>query len=138
MDAFDTDVLIYAVSRDHSLGNRVAALFSAVPPGQQVGVGSVLLFPELLAKPLRADNEDEIADLTNLLDRLDLLPVDRELAKKSTGLAAKYKLKAIDATHLATAALAGADRFITNNRKDFTKEITEVDVVYPEELPEVG
>ena len=36
--------------------------------------------------------------------------------------------------HLATAALAAADRFITNNRKDFPKTIGEVDIVYPEDL----
>jgi hypothetical protein len=38
--------------------------------------------------------------------------------------------------HLATAVAAGADRFITNNTSDFKKSITEVDVVFPEELPE--
>lgn len=30
---------------------------------------------------------------------------------------------------------AGADRFITNNRRDFRKEIAEVDITYPDELP---
>jgi hypothetical protein len=46
-------------------------------------------------------------------------------------------LKGAEATHLATAVVMGADRFITNNRRDFPKSIAEVDLVYPSELPEV-
>ena len=45
MDAFDADVLIYAVVPDHPLGRRVRALFP-VDPGEVAGVGSVLLLPE--------------------------------------------------------------------------------------------
>jgi predicted nucleic acid-binding protein len=101
-------------------------------------VGSVLLFPELLARPFRRGDDLEAAELAALLDRLELIPVDRELAQHSTTLAAKYKLRAIDATHLATAVVVGADRFITNNQKDFPKTISEVDVVYPADLPEVS
>ncbi|MCI2267141.1 hypothetical protein [Sediminivirga luteola] len=45
-------------------------------------------------------------------------------------------LRAADAAHLATAVVAGADRFVTNNRNDFPREISEIDIVYPDELPE--
>jgi len=38
--------------------------------------------------------------------------------------------------HLATAVAAGADRFITNSSSDFSTTIAEVDVTYPDELPE--
>ena len=36
---------------------------------------------------------------------------------------------------LPTAVLAGADRFITNNRRDFPRSIEEISVVHPDELP---
>ena len=36
----------------------------------------------------------------------------------------------------ATAVAVGADRFITNNSGDFSKSITEVEVIYPSGLPE--
>ena len=52
MDAFDADVLIYAVMPDHPLGRRVRRLFSEVS-SRHVGIGSVVLLPEVLAKPLR-------------------------------------------------------------------------------------
>jgi hypothetical protein len=44
--------------------------------------------------------------------------------------------RAADAFHLATAVLAGADRFITSNRRDFGPSITEIDVLYPDALDE--
>ena len=38
--------------------------------------------------------------------------------------------------HLATAVNAGASRFLTNNSKDFPKSIAEIDIVYPDDLPD--
>ena len=137
MDAFDADVLIYAAVADHRLGVRVRALFpteaaEGIHPG--AGIGSVLLLPELLTKPLREGATDELNELGALLGRLDLRPVDQATAELATALGAAYRLRAADAVHLATAVNAGADRFITNNAADFPKTITEIDITYPLEL----
>jgi predicted nucleic acid-binding protein len=139
VDAFDADVLIYAAVDGHPLGMRVRALFPTGPIGPSeafAGIGSVLLLPELLAKPTRTDAADELAKLDALLGRLDLLAVDRATAELATALGASYRLRAADAVHLATAVAGGADRFITNNQTDFPTTIMEVDVVYPAALPE--
>jgi len=139
VDAFDADVLIYAAVDGHPLGMRVRALF---PPGAigpedaPAGIGSVLLLPELLSKPTRADAADELTKLDALLARLDLLPVDRATAELATALGASYRLRAADAVHLATAVAGGAARFITNNQSDFPTSIAEIDVVYPVALAE--
>src|SRR5580700_1561095 len=134
MDAFDADALIYAAVPGHSLGQRVAALFRSVAPGTMAGIGSVLLLPEVLARPLRDDAADEVRILAALLARLDLRPVDRATAELATALSSRYRLKAADATHLATAVGMGADRFITNNKRDFPPTIAEVQVTYPADL----
>lgn len=139
MDAFDADVLIYAASAGHALGRSVRRLFPAEATsrtGAVAGIGSVLLIPELLSKPLRDGADSEIEALAALLGRLDLRPVDEALAELAASLGSTHKLRAADAVHLATAVAAGADRFITNNSTDFTKRITEIDVVHPDELPE--
>lgn len=137
MDSFDADALIYAAVAGHELGRRVRALFPVEPvEGSRVGIGSVLLVPELLTKPLRDGATDEFNELSALLGRLDLLPTDEATAELATALAANYGLKAADAVHLATAVGAGADRFVTDNRSDFPKSIAEIDVVYPDELAE--
>ena len=139
MDAFDADVLIYAAVPDHHLGRRVRALFpghATKTSGAVAGIGSVLLIPELLTKPLRDGVETELEALAALLGRIDLRPVDKAIAELATALGATHRLRAADAVHLATAVAAGADRFITNNSTDFTKTISEVAITYPDELPE--
>jgi predicted nucleic acid-binding protein len=156
MDAFDADALIYAAVPGHPLGRRVLAAFRSAGPGSTAGIGSVLLLPELLSKPLsdkalrdkalrdkalldkalRRSSTDEIRILAGLLARLDLRPVDRATAELATALAARYRLRAADATHLATAVGMGARRFITDNKRDFGPDIEEIDVTYPDALPD--
>ena len=144
MDAFDADVLIYAAAPNHPLGRRIAALLSAGSEVQSdvdglglAGVGSLTLVPEVLSKPIRANRREELALLTYYLSRLDLLPVNPVTADTAAIIGARYGLKAIDAIHLATAILVGADRFITNNRRDFkASAIREITITYPEDLPE--
>jgi predicted nucleic acid-binding protein len=136
MDAFDADVLIYAAVPGHPLGRRAAALLGGARA--PAGIGSVLLMPEVLGKPLRDGEAGEIRALAVLLARLELRPVDIATAELATSLSARYKLRAADAVHLATAVAAGADRFITNNKRDFSRAITEVDVTYPADLVDPG
>ena len=135
MDAFDADVLIYAASPEHPLGRRVRALFPEAP-GAIAGVGSVLLLPEVLAKPMRDGADEEVGVLAGLLSRLELRAVDRATADVATSLATIYRLRAADAVHLATAVVAGADRFVTNNSRDFPTTISELDITYPAVLGE--
>ena len=66
---------------------------------------SVLLVPELLAKPMRDGRDDEVDALSFFLARLELLPIDRATADLSAVLAVAYALKPIGAAHLAAAAL---------------------------------
>jgi predicted nucleic acid-binding protein len=136
MDCFDADVLTYAAVPGHPLGWRVAALFKQAAPGMLAGAGSVLLLPEVLGKPLRDGAAAEVRILAGLLARLDLRPVDRATAEVATALASRYKLRAADATHLATAVSLGADRFITNNSRDFSGGIAGITVTYPADLPD--
>jgi len=62
--------------------------------------------------------------------------VDRATAELATALSSQYRLRAADATQLATAVSTGADRFITSNKRDFGTGITEIDVTYPDDLPD--
>ncbi len=106
MDAFDADALIYAAVPGHPLGRRVLALF-----------------------------DHESASIEHLPRRLDHRPVDGATARLAVALGAAYRLKAGDAVHLATAVDSGADRFVTNQRRDFPPTITEINVTCPDELP---
>lgn len=137
LNAFDADVLIYAAAPGHPLGEPVRELFRErdLAVGRSlVGVGSVLLLPELLSKPMRDDAQHEVDSLATLLGRLELLPVDHATATLATALGSRYRLRAADAVHLATAVSVGADRFITNNSSDFTAAISEIAIVTPSDL----
>lgn len=141
MSALDADVLIYAAEPGHPLGGRVLGLVARADDEEsgEVLIGSVLLMPEVLAKPLRADPlSAESQMVTSLLSRVHLLPCDESTARLALGLAVTHHLRAADSVHLATAVLAGADRFLTNNRRDFPKSIGDIEVVYPDELPSLG
>lgn len=134
MDAFDADVLIYAANPRDAVGAVVLANLPPLHNGKPTGVGSVLLLAEVLTKPTRSGDTDEIVALAVILSRLDLKPVDRATAELAVTIGAAYGLRAADAIHLACAVNAGADRFITNNKKDFPKSIAEIDITYPEDL----
>jgi predicted nucleic acid-binding protein len=137
MDCFDADALIHAAIPGHPLGQRMAALFQEAGPDGVAGAGSVLLLAEVLAKPLRHGSPDEVRILAGLLARLDLRPVDRAIAELATALSSRYRLRAADATHLATAVGVGADRFIANNQGDFSAAITEIRYL-PRRPPRTG
>lgn len=49
--AFDADVLIYAATMDHPLGPRIATLLGDTD-ADEARIGSVLLLPEVLTKPI--------------------------------------------------------------------------------------
>lgn len=137
MDAFDADVLIYAAAPRQPLGDPIRHIFREADLAgrdQVAGIGSVLLVPELLSKPLREHRSDEVTTLAAILGRLHLLPLDVQTANVATALGSRYRLRAADAVHLATAVLAGADRFITNNTSDFTSSISEIEIVTPPDL----
>lgn len=132
MDAFDADVLIYAAAPEHELGRRVVPLLARDAPR----VGSALLIPELLGKPLREGIDDEVIALSELLSRLELRSADEATCDLAAVLGATYGLRAVDSVHLATAVAAGAERFITNNTRDLGPVITEIAIVTPADLAE--
>ena len=131
--AFDTDVLIYAANPKEPHGEVIRGVLQHAAPGFHLG--SVLLYPELLSKPLHTGDAVEVSTLQGYLNRLLMLDITLEIALLGTQLAAAYRLRAADALHLATAIHAGADAFVTNNRKDFNPEaVLELRVLFPPDL----
>lgn len=133
-DAFDADVLIYAASPTGVRGELVRAHLEALRAADATASGSVLLTHEVLVKPVRHEATDELRAISDLLAMLELHACDEAIVDRSIDLAAHYGLELVDAVHLATAIHVGAARFITNNRRDFSKDIAEIEIAYPEDL----
>jgi predicted nucleic acid-binding protein len=129
VDAFDADVLIYVASYDPR-GDDVARLIDR-PDSKDNCLGSVVLFSEVIGLPVDRVNAVEQSRLIEILGALDLKNVEIETAQLAAVMRAKYRLDTPDALHLATAVLWGAERFHTNNRKDFAQRIDEIEIVFP-------
>ncbi|MFT4299595.1 MAG: PIN domain-containing protein [Aeromicrobium sp.] len=127
MDAFDADVLIYASKEDRRGDLLVEALRSSMPQSSGA-IGSVLLVTETQVPGV---GEPYGPRLHRLLGRMRLLPVTREIAQVAATVRGCYRLKTPDAIHLATAIVAGADRFVTGNKRDFGPRIREMEIVIP-------
>jgi predicted nucleic acid-binding protein len=143
VDAFDADVLIYAATPEHQLGQKIESLLrvsdaSDALDADTFGTGSVLLLPELLSKPTREQDLHTLDRLSKIIGRLTLYRTDLPTSQLAVTLGAKYKLRAAGAIHLATAVIVGADRFITNNARDFPRSISEIQIMYPSDLPDVA
>jgi predicted nucleic acid-binding protein len=131
VDAFDSDVVIFAAKRDPR-GEAVERLVRAEAASGDV-MGSVVLVSEVFATPVGVTDETELERLINIIATLNLKDVDYEVADLAGTLRTKYRLKTPDALHLATAVLWGAQRFHTNNRKDFGQPIDEIEIVFPQD-----
>ena len=99
-----------------------------------VGIGSVLLLPEILSRPRASRAQDEREAVGAVTARIDLRPVDANTARLAAVLGAKYRLRTADAVRLATAVLTGADRFISTNTRDLSPSISEITAVFPQNL----
>ena len=132
--AFDSDVLIYAASPQNVLGQKVQSLLlDETLNGNRVG--SALLLPELLIKPTKIQKAAELQALNAGLARLELVPISLAVATSAVTMGVTYGLKTPDALHLASAVNAGANTFLTNNRKDFKQaRVLELQVLYPDDL----
>ena len=131
--AFDSDVIIFSANPHHAAGARVAALFGD-PALDGRRFGSTLLLPETLIKPVRYEIQEERETLLGNVAYLELIAPDVRVAMLAVQLGARYALRTPDAVHLATAVHAGADAFLTNNRKDFPSDIAEIRILHPENL----
>ncbi|GAA1738468.1 type II toxin-antitoxin system VapC family toxin [Aeromicrobium alkaliterrae] len=125
MRAFDADVLIHASTGDPR-GDLLANAVAEAAPGGVAGLGSVLLLTETLVPGVAEPHHPR---LRGLLARLRLVPVTREVAAVAATLRGVHGLKTPDALHLATAIVAGADQFVTGNRRDFDPRMPEIEIV---------
>ena len=74
-------------------------------------------------------NPTEYRRLVAILGALDLKQVDHETAQLAGVMRGKYRLRTPGAIHLATAVLWGAERFHTDNSRDFGQQIDEIEIV---------
>lgn len=114
----DTSILIYHFEGHTRYGPLTSLIFTAVAEGTEAVLSSIAVM-EILVKPFQAGNPKVLQELIRQLRNLPNFtfpPVEFATAVEAARLRAAYGLRAPDALHLATALLAEADAFITNDR----------------------
>jgi len=116
----DTVVFIYLFEGDGLYGKRAERLFNEVEQGKKHAVFSCLGLIELLTGPKRRGRNDLAMQYKRFIanfPHLTITGLNENIVDTASDLRAKYNISTPDAIHLAAAIDAGAERFITNDRR---------------------
>jgi predicted nucleic acid-binding protein len=118
--ALDTNVFIYAFERHAQYGEPALRLFEAAEQGCCRLLTSALTLTEVLVVPLRAGRGDLVTayrDLFAHFPRLEVVTIDDAIADAAAHLRARHGLRTPDALHLASAQVAGATAFVSEDAR---------------------
>jgi predicted nucleic acid-binding protein len=117
----DTAPIIYYIEAHPQFGPLTKNIFDAVLSGRIIAFSSVVTLTEVLPKPIESGDEKLARRFSEFLERgknLGLLEITAAIAKQAGKLRGHYPaLRALDAVQLAAALDAGADAFLTNDKK---------------------
>lgn len=114
----DSAALIYFVEENVDYGPLVEPLIETFDRGTKLGLCSYITLLEVLVKPFelrRLDLAERYRDLLLSSENMRVLPVERTVAEEAARLRAERRVRTPDAIQLATARLAGAEIFVTND-----------------------
>ncbi|WP_394826899.1 type II toxin-antitoxin system VapC family toxin [Pendulispora albinea] len=118
--ALDTSTFIYLIEKHPAFFGTVEPIFTEVDAGTVKAVTSVLTLLEVLVKPIETGATalaDDFRATVTVSANLRVVDVDRAIAERAAEIRAGYGFRTPDAIHLATAQMAGADAFITNDER---------------------
>jgi predicted nucleic acid-binding protein len=113
----------------------VDPFFEAMESGDFQVVTSTLTLTEVLVHPYKYGNRTLAHLYSNILldsSNLITLPVSEEIATKAAQLRASHGLKSPDSIQLATAQMAGATAFLTND--DHFEALPGMEIISLDEL----
>lgn len=114
----DTAPLIYLLEQHHRHAPRLASLLRRINEHTLSGVTSYITMTELLVKPFEAGRDDLVRRYRDVLTsspNFRVLPVDEDVAVEAARIRGTTGIRLADAVHLATAKVAQADVFLTND-----------------------
>ncbi len=94
------------------------------------GVTSIVTLIEVNTLPLRSKRQDLVKTYTDALlnsPSVSAYPLNARIAKRAAELRAKFNLRTPDAIQIATAIIAKADAFITNDER--LKKVNDITVL---------
>ena len=116
--ALDTSAFIYLIEKHPIFFPAVEPVFQAIDAGSVQAVTSVLTLLEVLVKPIETKATalaDDFRAAVSASASLRVIDLDRPIAERAAAIRADHGFRTPDAIHLATASLAGANVFVTND-----------------------
>jgi predicted nucleic acid-binding protein len=116
--ALDTAPLIYYIEEHPIYLPLVDPFFDALDSGELRVVTSTMTLLEVLVQPLRRGDDALVRRYRHILlnhSGFEILAVSSRIAEEAARLRAMHKVSPPDALQLATAVVAGATAFVTND-----------------------
>jgi predicted nucleic acid-binding protein len=117
----DTAPIIYFIEAHHEFGPLVKQVVELMNASRIQAFTSVLTLSEVLPKPVETGNAELAEKFKTYLKNgpnLTLLPIGETIGETAGDLRGKYPyLKTVDAVQIAAALDAGAEAFLTNDKK---------------------
>ncbi len=114
----DTAPLIYFVEENSAYINMLRPFFLAVDKGEISVVTSIVTLVETLVYPLRQGNINLANRYREILFNtkgLKTFAISQDIAEEAANLRALYNIRTPDAIQMATASIAAASAFLTND-----------------------
>lgn len=112
----DSNIFIYAFENSPTFQRAAQAVFQMVADGKAEILVSELIFPEILPKPLREGQTDQVDRYMAFLQNtagVTLVPLSSRIVMRSVDLRTRYRLKTVDALHVATAIESNCTSFLS-------------------------
>lgn len=116
---WDTMLFVYLLEDHPEHAARVDCISEAMDKRRDTLCTSVFTLGEVLIGPLKRGESDALSRVRQALrpPRVELLPFTAATAERFARIRAENRVSPADAIHLACAAEAGVDLFLTNDRR---------------------
>ncbi len=133
--ALDANVFVYLFEGEGSLARSSAAVIDAISIGRATGITASITLAEVVVGPVAAGDEtmaERYVEAISSIEHFHVVPATAEIAAEAGVLRGRTKMTLADAIHVATARVAGASAFVTNDRR--VRATGEVEIVCLGEL----
>lgn len=116
----DTPLFIYHLEANKKYSSLTQKSFSSLENGRWQGVTSTITLMEINVHPWRVGREDVARKYETLLmnfPNLEVVDIDRDIARVAAQLRARFEIRPPDALQVAASLVAGARGFLTNDRR---------------------
>ena len=129
----DTPLFIYHLEANAKYKDLTQKSFSSMENGSWQGITSTITLIGINVHPWRIGREDVARKYETLLmnfPNLEVVDIDRDIARVAAQLRARFEIRPPDALQVAASLVAGAQGFLTNDsRLSILKSLVEIIVL---------